>query len=104
MDNKQNRCSFKSKRLIKFSQILMKEHGMTTIDKRYYLIKTLWAKRIYKCILLDLTFGNISLQVVIKDINNKIKRTFIKCIDKCLKELKNHKDKHIYMKMTMMNN
>lgn len=104
MDKKQNRCSFKSKKLIKSSQTLIKEHGMTTIDKRYCLIKTQWLKRIYKCIHLDLIFGNISLQVATRDMNNQMKRTSTKYIDKCLKELNSHKDKHINMKIKMMNN
>jgi hypothetical protein len=52
---------------MKYCLIQMKEHGMITIEKRYYLIKIKWLNKMLKCIVLDLISGHIFHLLVLKD-------------------------------------
>lgn len=72
----------------------MKEHGMTIIDKKCYIIKMKCQNKIFNNIVLDLIFGIILQLVVLRDMKMD-KEDFIMFIEMFFKKLKQNNQKHI---------
>lgn len=72
---------------MKCYQIQIREPGMITIAKRYYLIKMRCLNKMLKCIASDLIYGLTLLKVVLKDLMI-VKDPFIRYIGMCSRRLR----------------